>query len=90
MAVARIHGKVKCRRFKEKKEEVTAYKARHHRRWPLCFTFSFPFFEISIFYFTKVVRCARKRAGQLQFSALVPSTWKQAAMVGSSQRPNAV
>lgn len=40
MAVARIHGKVKCRPFKEKEEEGTVYKAWHHWKWPLCFSLS--------------------------------------------------
>lgn len=40
MAVARIHGKVKCRPFKEKEEEGTVYKAWHRWKWPLCFSLS--------------------------------------------------
>lgn len=88
MAVARIHGKVKCRRFKEKRRRSPFTK--------LGITVDGLFVSYLLallnfnFHFTKVVRCARKRAGQLRFSVLVPSPWKLSAMVGSSQRPKPV
>lgn len=65
MAVARIHGKVKCRPFKEKEEEGTVYKAWHRWKWPLCFSLSARtdpkfLFPLKVLRFPK---CARRRSG---------------------------
>lgn len=50
MAVARLHGKVKCGPFKEKGKEGTTYKAWHHWRSSLCYMFSYcsTFFLLSV------------------------------------------
>lgn len=67
MAVARKHGKVKCRPLKEKKEEGTVYKARHDglfvSRCP-----SFTDLQCLFLPGCAVLKSARKRGGQTKLS----------------------
>lgn len=81
MAVARIHGKVKCRRFKEKRRRSPFTKPGITGDG-LFVSYLRALLNLNFYFFV--------RAGQLRFSVLVPSPWKLAAMVGSIQRPKPV
>lgn len=97
MAVARIHGKVKCRPFKEKRRRAPFTTWRH---WRQCL---WGFFVLVFFSPLLNFSCPAKVSGVLEeareqdvrssgFSAtsLAAPTWKHAEMVGGIRRPKPV
>lgn len=97
MAVARIHGKVKCRPFKEKRRRAPFTK--RGVTGGSVFVFLCPCFFSPLLNFS----CPAKVSGVLEearerdvrssgFSAtpLAPPTWKHAEMVGGIRRPKPV
>lgn len=86
MAVARIHGKVKCRRFKEKRRRSPFTKPGITGDG-LFVSYLRALLKLN-FYFTKVVEERELVNSGFLFSFLPP--WKLAAMVGSIQRPKPV
>lgn len=86
MAVARLHGKVKCGPFKEKGRRAPLTK--HGITGDHLFVPCFPSARL-LFAICTVVAVLRWSDQLLQFSLVLPS-WKQAAMFDSIQRTRPV
>lgn len=90
MAVARLHGKVKCRPFKGKGRRAPLTNAGIAGDHPFvpAFASAENLRGFGLCYLLAVLRSSVRR---LQLAVvLLPSTWEQAAMFGSLQRTRPV